>query len=142
MKNLDHGRHKQGKLAFRVAVRLATLPVTERRMAWARIKKGKMSHTQAHRHISRTIVKKGLSEHRRGRVPSDDLKIFVRFLSGLETRVASVLDMSDREFNGMIATRTDDARARLLEDVDMAVAGVDRVRLRLKQAIKSLNARS
>ena len=75
-------------------------------------------------------------------MPSDDLKIFVRFLSGLETRVASVLDMSDREFNGMIATRTDDARARLLEDVDMAVAGVYRVRQRLKQTIKSLTAGS
>ena len=137
LKLLGPGRHKRGKLSFLVAVRLASLPPTERRMAWARIKKGRLTHTQAHRHINKTIIKKGLSTHRRGRVPSDDLKLFASFLSALETRVVMFLDMSDAELRRMVASRGTDDRAMLLDQMDMAVQGVDRMRQRLRAAIKT-----
>jgi ParB/RepB/Spo0J family partition protein len=140
LKQLGPGRHKHAKLSFRVAVRLASLPPAERRMAWARIKKGKLTHTQAHRHIDKTIARKKLSMHRRGRVPSDDLKLFIGFLSNLDARVATILDMSDREVERMIAGRTDEQRRALLDELDMAVQGVDRIRQRLRSAVKACPA--
>ncbi|HXK36506.1 MAG TPA: ParB/RepB/Spo0J family partition protein [Candidatus Paceibacterota bacterium] len=137
LKLLRPGRHKRGKLSFLVAVRLASLPPVERRMAWARIKKGRLSHTQAHRHINKTIVRKKLSVHRRGRVPSDDLKLFASFLAALETRVTTFLDMSDAELGRMIAGRSREEREVLLDQMDMAVQGVERIHQRLRAAIKT-----
>lgn len=137
LKHLGPGRHKRGKLPFQIAVRLASLPSEERRIQWTRFKKGKLTRVQALRHIDRAIIRKGLSKHRRGRVPSDDLKLFMNFLSSLDGRVAAILDISDVQLGRMLASRNQDQRTALLEEMDMAVQGVDRIRQRLRAAMKA-----
>jgi ParB/RepB/Spo0J family partition protein len=131
---------KKERIPLVIAFRLSTLPKDDQVTEWERIKKRKLTSRQAQRQIDKTILKKGLHEHRRGRRPSDDMDVLLRFLRHTESETGAILDMPDTQFERMFASRDIVQRKRLADELEMTVAALDRVRQRIKAALRSVPA--
>lgn len=137
---LEPKTKKQDRIPLVIAFRLSTLPRDDQVTEWERIRKRKLSSRLAQRHIDRTILKKGLHEHRRGRKPCDDMDILLRFLRHTESETGAILDMPDNQFERMFASRDIVQRKRLVDELEMTVAALDRVRQRIKAALRAVPA--
>jgi len=131
---------KKDRVPLLLAFRLSTLPKNEQWTQWERILSRRLSHREAQRHIDKHIIKKGLGAHRRGRKPSDDMEIFLRFLRRTEQETGAILDMPDGIFERMFVTRDAAQRKRLMDELDMTVAALDRVRQRTRAAMRAVPA--
>jgi ParB/RepB/Spo0J family partition protein len=132
---------KSERIPLRLAFRLATLPKADQLPEWESIRKKKLSHREAQRHIDTTIIKKGLGVHRRGRKPSDDMEIFARFLGRIEKEAASIMDMPDAEFHSMFTNRNTPQRKRIMDDLEMMMQSLERVRQRTEAAMRAVPPR-
>ncbi|HUO75485.1 MAG TPA: ParB N-terminal domain-containing protein [Candidatus Paceibacterota bacterium] len=131
---------KKNRIPLVLAFRLSTLPRDEQLIQWKRITSRKLGLIHAQRLIDGVILKKGLHKHRRGRKPADEFALIRRFSDKVQQDAGAVLDMSDAHLVRVFTSRTERDRQALLQDLAMAAQAVDRVRQRLKQAVKEVRA--
>lgn len=135
-KLLEPGVPKKRRLPTALAIKLSGFERVEQMQMYKSIRNKGLGAKGARRLIDRTNLNKGLHEHRKGRRPSDDLEILISFLRRTQQETTTILDMEDRPFERMFTSRDQDQRNHLAEELDMTVAALDRVRVRVRRAFK------
>lgn len=134
---LEPTTKKQDRIPLVLAFRLSTLPRDEQLMQWKNISRRNLGIVHAQRHIDRIILKKGLHVHRRGRKPADEFALVRRFTEKVQSESGAILDMSDARLAGMVKGRSEKDINSIMQELAMSVQAVDRVRQRIRQAIKT-----
>lgn len=137
---LEPGTPKKKRIPTALAIKLSGFEHAEQMRMYKSIDKLGLNFKRARRFIDRTNLDKGLHTHRKGRRPSDDLEILAGFLGRVGQETAAILDLDDDRFNRMFATRDAAQRKRLMEELDMAVVALDRVRDRTRRAFRAVPA--